>query len=386
MTPYSVNPAVTVAEVNIIRVAMPFSAARRDVESAESIDKYNASSREFTMMESLMVKVTTSDGKVGWGEAFGHASNDVVQSALENIVVPFYLGRTIDPVGASVQAQRAFHAFGRTGPVMYAVSALDMALWDLAAQYEGKTLRDLVADQRPRDDVRAYASLVHYSELPEEVTYHLSRAQDQGYESFKLHESSREAIAAARKFLGDEAPLMVDVNCRWTREDAVHAAQGLVDLNLAWLEEPVWPPDDVQGLRAVSDTGMPVAVGENASGPVDLVSICKLQAVQVIQPSVGKVGGITAMLEIFAAVQETNVQIHPHCFYYGPAVTATAQLTALLPSEIELEMPFLQWPEKLHDLHTTGPVVALPLEPGLGFKPDEDVLRRHTISNILITS
>jgi L-alanine-DL-glutamate epimerase-like enolase superfamily enzyme len=125
--------------------------------------------------------------------------------------------------------------------------------------------------------------------------------------------------------------------------------------------------------------GTPLAAGENASGVVPLIEAMDAGAVSVAQPSVGKIGGVTSMLDVFAAGRQMAVAVVPHCFYYGPALAATAQLVATLPESVELEVPFLDWPEQLHPLHGTGPELKLSAEPGLGFSPDPDVLNRHLV-------
>lgn len=382
----------SIESIELFLVSLPFDAARREVgdSNTESIDAYNASSRTFTHMEALMVKVSTADGFSGWGEGFGHKSNPATWAALEHIVAPFFLGRSSLLGQTLAEAEYAFHAFGRTGPVHYALSAIDIALWDIAAQRAGKTLREFISPDA-RDDISVYASLVHYAEEPSEVAFHLSRAGALGFKAFKLHESTTPAIAAARETVGS-SPLMVDVNCKWTKDEATAAFEGLEGLNLLWIEEPVFPPDDSQTLRELNTRFGNVSGGENHSGVQGLLQDIRLGALEFIQPSVGKIGGISAMLTLRHAAGEFGAQMVPHCFYYGPALLATAQLIALDPPSVlpdgqrrpELEIPFLHWPEVLHRWHAphqglmdSEGRIPLPESPGLGFKPVEEILHRH---------
>lgn len=364
-----------VAGIELLLVTMPFTAGRR-IHGEESIDEYNASSQTFTEMQSLVVKVTDSAGRSGWGEAFGHRTNPASWAALEEIVGPFYLGRPADPWSTRRDAEYAFHAFGRTGPVHYALSAVDTALWDLAAQRVEKPLRRLLSDSA-RDEIDCYASLVHYGEDPVEVAHHIGRAQEQGYEAFKLHESSVEAIAAARAQAGPTAALMTDVNCRWSLTEAFSAMEALAPTELLWMEEPVFPPDDTAALRSLNQRFGNISAGENASGVQGMIEQIRAGAVAFAQPSVGKIGGVSAMLEVFSAGAEADVAVVPHCFYYGPALHASAELIATLGPEVQLEVPFLQWSDQLHALHGAGPRIQLSEEPGLGFLPDDETLHRH---------
>ncbi|ASN37971.1 mandelate racemase [Arthrobacter sp. 7749] len=376
------QPEHIIRSVELLRVSMPFNAARSTEPTHESVDEFNASSRTFTSMESLMVKVTTDGGLIGWGEAFGHKVNEVTWSALVSLVAPFYLNKAVDPEALNDQAQRAFHAFGRTGPVLYAISALDIALWDIKAQIACKPLRQLL-NPSARNNIGAYASLVHYGEDPIEVAAQISRGQDLGFTAFKLHESSYDAIAAARKQAGADAPLMVDVNCRWNEADAADAIDSFLPLNLSWLEEPLWPPDDVAAHRRLSARGIPLAGGENASGVQGLDAALESGALSVAQPSLGKIGGISSMLH-YLEPRTDAAAVVPHCFYYGPAQVATAQFIAAMSTEVSLEFPLLIWDEHLHPLHAARATIDLPDSTGLGFTPDLEVLEKYLIDRIVV--
>lgn len=378
---------VRIEGLELLLTSMPFSAERR-VLAEESIDEYNASSQAFTNMESLIVKVHDSEGRIGWGEAFGHTSNPVTWAALEGLVGPFCLGRSAEPQSFRRQAEYAFHAFGRTGPVHYAVSALDTALWDLTAQRAGMPLRHLLAEQLDTlaaNEVTSYASLVHYGEDPAEVAHHIHRAQQAGFDSVKLHESSVPAVAAARQQVGDQADVMTDVNCRWDEAGADQAFRDFEPYNLLWLEEPIFPPDDTAALARLNAQHRRVAAGENASGGQGLCEQIRSGAVSFAQPSVGKIGGISAMLEVLQAGRQAQVAVAPHCFYYGPAVNATAEIIAVLAGEksagpqAQLEVPFVTWQQQLHPLHSPGPSLRLSEQPGLAFTPDGAVLHEHLI-------
>ncbi|WP_022872751.1 mandelate racemase/muconate lactonizing enzyme family protein [Nesterenkonia alba] len=377
----SPSPVPSIARIELLLTTMPFSAARR-VIGEESIDEYNASSHTFTQMQALMVKITDADGVVGWGEAFGHKTNPASWAAAEEIVGPFFLGKPAEPAAVRAEAEYAFHAFGRTGPVHFALSAVDTALWDLAAQRAGVPLRKLISPEAA-DTIDCYASLVHYGEDPVEVAHHISRAQDAGYRAFKLHESTPAAIAAAREQAGPQADLMTDVNCAWDEAGAAQALRDFAAADLLWLEEPVFPPDDTAALARLNSEYGKISAGENASGVYGLIEQMRAGALAFAQPSVGKIGGISGMLDVVAAGKAHAVTVVPHCFYYGPALNASAHLCAAIPGA-RLEVPFLQWPQQLHALHGAGPQITLDETPGLGFTPDEQVLSDHLVRSVTL--
>ncbi len=374
-------PSIT--HIEMMLTSVPFSAERRTT-AKESIDEYNASSQSFTRMEALMVRVHDSDGRSGWGEAFGHKSNPASWAALEEIVGPFALGRAAEPAEFRTEAEYAFHAFGRTGPVHFALSAVDTALWDLAAQRAGVPLRHLLA-QDAADSVSCYASLVHYGEDPVEVAHHIDRARGAGFTAFKLHESTPRAVAAAREHAGAQALLMTDVNCHWNEAGAAQALTDLAPYDLLWLEEPVFPPDDTAALARLNSVHGRVAAGENASGTQGLLQQIAAGAVSFAQPSVGKIGGISGMLDVIQAAAAANVAVAPHCFYYGPALNASAEIVAAIGGGAQLEVPFLTWPQRLHPLHGAGPQIELSQRPGLGFSPDPEVLAEHLVRSATLT-
>lgn len=385
-----------VESIELYLISLPFDAMRRKTEdsNAESIDTFNASSRAFTQMESLIVKITTAQGLVGWGEGFGHKANPATWAALEHIVAPFFLGRSTELDECLPAAEYAFHAFGRSGPVEYALSAIDIALWDIASKRAGKTLREYI-NANSRHEINAYASLVHYAEDPGEVSFHLSRAMSRGFKAFKLHESSRPAIQAARQAVGDY-PLMVDVNCKWKLSEARAAFEQLSDMNLLWIEEPVFPPDDSQSLQALNSEFSNVSAGENHSGTNGLINDMARGALEFAQPSIGKIGGVSAMLQVREAGRRLNVHVIPHCFYFGPALLASAQIIALDPPvrledghiRPELEIPFLDWEVQLHSWHaphqallSSEGTLPLPTAPGIGFEPETEIMNQHTLKH-----
>ncbi|MFO6297408.1 mandelate racemase/muconate lactonizing enzyme family protein [Rahnella selenatireducens] len=372
-----------ITHIQVLRVAIPFSSGR-EKSHEKNTDAYNAASPTLTRMETLLVKITTDTGLHGWGEGFGHLSNPMTETALNGLVGRFFLGQTCpqspDEIDSLMQqAEINFHAFGRTGPVMFALSAVDIALWDLVAKARNQPLWQLLGAKRHK--IGVYASLVSYGNDPQRVAEKVLNTYDAGFRAIKLHETEYTAIAAAREVLPQDAELMVDVNCPWSVEDATAQAQKLRPLDLGWLEEPVWPPDDLAGLAKVRTQGTRIAAGENAAGVQGFVEHFEHGAIDVAQPSVSKVGGITAMLKVFALAKQYSVRVVPHCFYYGAGLMASAQLVALLDESVSLEVPFIQWQEQLYPQLDFTPRMVLPDAPGLGFEPSPAVIQKYLVSS-----
>ncbi len=251
----------------------------------------------FPTMDHLLVGVETDAGITGWGEGFGHSIIPATKAALETYVGPWFIGKDATDINAlHREAAQAFHISGRNGPVVYAHSAVDIALWDIAGKRAGLPLCDLLGGAR-RKEVRAYASLMRYAR-PATVGKICGDMIARGFKAIKLHEHGVDEVKAAREAAGDGIAIMNDVNCPWTVAQAMEMERAYRPAKLAWLEEPVWPPEDHDGLAAVRKGGATrIAAGENAAGVHDFRDLFQKGAIDIAQPSVTKIGGITEMRE-----------------------------------------------------------------------------------------
>jgi L-alanine-DL-glutamate epimerase-like enolase superfamily enzyme len=125
---------------------------------------------------------------------------------------------------------------------------------------------------------------------------------------------------------------MVDVNCPWTADEAFRQAQSWRDLDLYWLESPSGRRKISPVLHGFAVPGSRFPPGK-CRGDGELIQLMASGAVDIVQPSVCKVGGISAMLRLFALAHQYPVRVIPHCFYYGAGMLATAHLVALLPEK-----------------------------------------------------
>lgn len=332
-------------------------------------------------MNTVWLRVRTDQGIDGWGEAFGHGSSAASLAVLDTQLAPAILGRDArDISGLRRRLSEAFHLYGRNGPHVFALSALDIALWDIAGKVAGQPLWRLLGGS-PVGSLTCYASLLRYGSA-DQVHSACQRAADRGYLDVKLHEITTPEITAAREALGDEARLMVDVNCPWTIWKALAMTRELEDLDLTWLEEPVWPPGDFEGLARVRlEGGIPIAAGENAAGLHDFKAAFEAGAQDIAQPSVTKIGGPSAMVEIAALAKAYGVRLVPHNAYFGAGYLASLHLVAALAPEAPFERLFVDLQASpYHDMvEAKGGRVAVPGGPGLGRDPDMDVLRKHLV-------
>lgn len=359
-------PADVIASIDTFPLRVPFRA--RPGEAARP------------PVDSLLVKVTTAGGCEGWGEAFGFEATPVTRRAVHDLVAPLCTGRDPAAIGPLMgEVQRRLQVFGRAGAVIHALSAVDTALWDIKGKTAGLPLYQLLGGGA--DSLPCYASLDPYGE-PRAVRGAVREALAAGFGDVKLHERDVPAVRAAREEAGPGAGLMLDVNCPWTQAEALAAAGELREFRLRWLEEPLWPPEDRAGLaRLRAACGIPLAAGENAGTLLDLAAL--MDAVDYVQPSPAKMGGVTELRAVFDAAAARGAAVVPHTFYHGPGLLAAVHVTAALGAPGAL----IEWRHSALEALPYGDAllpdrgrIRVPQGPGLGLDPDPDVLRRFPLA------
>ncbi|SDE58271.1 L-alanine-DL-glutamate epimerase [Variovorax sp. CF079] len=353
-------------EIHLIRVPFDMGAAPKAFAGMN-----------WTSVDSLFVRVCTDVGVEGWGEGWGHVACPTTSAALASLVGPAFIGSEVsDRSALMAEMAHRFHIHGRSGPVVYALSAIEIALWDIAGKVASLPIASLLGGA-PRE-LTAYASLLRYAE-PELVARAVERALAQGFRHIKLHEVRLETVRAARAACGESVWMALDTNCPWSVSQSIDNARALEASRLAWLEEPVWPPEDFHGLarvRAAAST--PIAAGENVAGIHEMESMLRTGAVDICQPSVIKFGGIEAVAQAVTLARAHGVDYVPHCFYFGPGFLASLHLAAAYAPEVPFELFFgdLQ-ASPYHDaVRARDGQLAVPTGPGLGIEPDLAVIDR----------
>ncbi len=332
-------------------------------------------------MLTLFVKVTTDDGIVGWGEAFGFGISAVTAYTIETILTPLLVGRDpSDPSAVTTGLARQLHSMGRYGPVVFGLSGIDIALWDIAGKVAGKPLHALLGSDGTCTHVPIYASLLRFGGDAKLVAANVERALARGHRHVKLHEHTVESVAVARRVAGDAIPLMLDVNCAWNVDEAIAAARALEPYRLLWIEEPIWPPEDLDALARIRrETGAPLAAGENATTIAEIGRL--LRTISFAQPSVTKIGGVTGLRTILADAKNAPGEVALHSPYVGPGLIATLHVIAALQPDGVAERYFCDLEASpLGDaVVVRDGMLAVPSGPGLGIDVDEDVIARYRI-------
>jgi L-alanine-DL-glutamate epimerase-like enolase superfamily enzyme len=274
---------------------------------------------EMTHFSLLTVRIRDSDGVEGVGYTYtvGRTGGPSVLSMLTHDVVPLLIGE--DPRRIEHLWEKmwwALHYVGRGGIASFAISAVDVALWDLKAKRAGEPLWRLLGGHDNR--VRAYAGGIDL-QLPLDRLRDQTQANlDRGFRAIKMKvgrdrlAEDVERVAAMREFLGPDIPLMVDANMRWSVEQAIRAARHFADQDVYWLEEPTIPEDFDGHRRVQTEGGVPIASGENLHTVYEFQKLIAAGGAAFPELDVSNIGGITAWLKVARLAEAANLPVTSH--------------------------------------------------------------------------
>jgi D-galactarolactone cycloisomerase len=347
-----------------------------------------------------LVEVVTDAGLVGWGEAFaqGLEPPQIAAATLESALKPLVLGA--DPRDTEVLWHRMYHAtrdYGRKGTVIAAISAIDVALWDLCGKAAGLPVHRLLGGAF-RTRVQAYATgfyrIAGQGEAPrladEARAHHAAGLRAMKVKlGYGLADDVAVMAAVADAVAGRDVTLMIDTNHAYGVGDAIRLGRALADHQLRWYEEPV-APEHIAGYREVRDrVPMPVAGGENEHTLYGFRDFLAAGAVDIAQPDLCSVGGFTGAKHVIALAQAHGVQINPHVWGTAVAQAASLQLIAAVPvahHSVFAQEPIFEFDRSAHPFReqlVDAPVrhvdgwVSVPDRPGLGIEIDRALLAHH---------
>ena len=297
---------------------------------------------------------------------------------------------------------------GRRGMVIHALSAIEMALWDLCGKATGLPVHALLGGAT-RDRITPYASLQpagkRFEEYRDALCASALRAKALGFRAMKteitmngpyahngMHESydrHTDVLAAVRQAIGPDITLMVDVQYLW--DDAATCLSVVRDwgeFGVYFLETPLWSDNVHEMAKLVEAAPMPIAFGEWLATRWEFEELMDIGRVQVAQPDVGRVGGIGEAKIVCDMALERGRSIVPHCWKTGISISATAHLAFVtnhcafieyLPPQLCNERLRRELAQEELVLDADG-TIGLPTKPGLGVEVDWDVVRRYTVA------
>ncbi len=341
--------------------------------------------------DAVVVKVTTDDGLIGYGEAHhGRAPGAVahfVNTTLRQLVLGLDAADVTGVWARVYRMQLGSHGMGAGASI--GLSGIDMALWDLRGKATGWPLYRLLGGAaRP---IPAYAGGVSlgYQE-PAKLVDEARALVAAGYKAVKLRigdtvERDLERIAAVRKAFGEGLVILADANTGYTVADARRAMPGLDAHGVGWLEEP-FPAHDHRSYALAATFGrVPLAAGENHYTRFEFTRVIEDRVITILQPDLAKTGGVTEALRIAALASAWKLSINPHTSMTGLSMAASIHFLAAIENAGYFEADASR-NNLFRDTLTSTPYAldrdgcVRPLEtPGIGVEVDEDFLAKHPV-------
>jgi L-rhamnonate dehydratase len=347
-----------------------------------------ASMSTFTFHGWLVVEVFTDDGRVGIGNAA--LAPRVTKQVIDLYLKPLLMGQ--DPWDIEFLWQHMYRrtmAFGRKGIGMVAISAVDIALWDLLGKSAGQPVYRLLGG-RTKERIPVYASRLYSTPL-DELAEEAGKYRDAGYRAMKLRfgwgpthgaagmQRNVELVRTVRETVGDEVDIMADAYMGWNLDYARRMLPLLEPFNLRWLEEPV-VPDDVQGYAQLKAAGrVPIAGGEHEFTLWGFREMLEARAVDYIQFDTNRVGGISQARKISALAEAYGVPVIPHAGqmhnYHIVMASLNSPMAEFFPKvDVEVGNELFWYLLKGEPTAQDGFVDLRDDLPGLGLTVDEDAL------------
>ena len=344
-----------------------------------------------------LVKITTEDGLVGWGEG-------AAASLIDELLAPLVIGG--NPMQRAGLWERMFHALYNAnifvGLAGSALSAIDIALWDLAGKATGLPAHALLGG-KVRNRVAVYATGLYYTEgeFPNRLLDEARSYVERGFTGIKTKvggltvEEDVRRVRALRETIGPDVRLMVDANEAYNATTAIRIGHKLADLDLMWFEEPVNAQDIEAYLQVKDALPMAIAGGENLRTRFEFKDYLARRAYDIAQPDIMHCGGITEMARICSMANAYGIQVNPHVWGSPIMIAATLHLTATLPPcptardpqpyAQEPVMEFDRTPSAIRQQVCSEPFdqrdsyIQVPEGPGLGIEVDEYAVRDLSI-------
>ena len=372
--------------------------------------RFFSSQCAFPERNSLLVQVETDEGVYGWGEGGQYGPPEPVKSCIDNVLGPMLLGR--DPMDKGILWHPMYSMtrdFGQRGSYIEAISALDIALWDICGKIFGVPVGKLMGG-RQRTHVHRYATGCYYrgerylelgdtlSELQEEA---MSYVED-GFDRLKIKvgllpvKDDARRVAAIRRSVGDGVELFVDCNHAYRANTAVRMGKYLEENGVLFMEEPVMPEDREGYIAVRGSLDLAVAAGECEFTLYGFKELISRGCVDIAQPDLCVCGGLSEFLRILAIADAYGTSVVPHVWGSGIALAAALGAISAMPLEPHTanpvpmqNEPVIEYDRNLNPLRDellTEPIriengmVKVPDGPGLGVDIDPEILSKYNIN------
>jgi L-alanine-DL-glutamate epimerase-like enolase superfamily enzyme len=322
----------------------------------------------------IVTEIQTDDGGAGHGFSWTPTIGpQAVKALLDYDIAPFITGLPANPETVWDALWKRLHEAGGGGLTTIAMAGVDLALWDLQARRAQTSVTGLLGQRQESAEVYGSGVNLHYT--LEELVAQTERWVAAGHRAVKIKvgkpdiREDAERVAAVRSVLGPDRKLMIDANQRWDLPTTFKALEVLAEFGLEWLEEPIRADDLWAYRRLRKHSPVPIALGENLHTIYRFRDFIEAEAVDIIQPNIIRVGGITPFRRIVELARTNSIRVMPHLL---PELSGQLALTLAEPTLVEdvedasfEQLGILAGPSPVHFANSR---VTLTDQPGLGFR------------------
>ena len=374
-------------------LAMKITNCISKILSKELPYEINDAVRKISYRDIILIRITTDENitgiafLTGLGVAYG-SELMIINQIIQNSLKPFLIGE--DPLNINKIWANMFNKtirFGRKGAVIRAISGVDIALWDIMGKVAKLPLYKLLGCYQ--EQVNFYASGGFYTndnqdKLKDEINNYIEK----GYQSVKIKVGSQnikedvERVRETYELIDGRMMLMIDACEKWDALTAIRFMKKIEDIDLYFLEEPV-PADDIKGFKKIKDfIHIPIAAGENEYTKFGFLSLIESAFVDIIQPDVTRVGGVTEWMKCAALAEANNILCIPHCIQEIHIHLAAASPSTPMIEYFDENHPLQSFISELFikpKLEIINGYLIPPKEYGIGLEVNEDIEQKYLV-------
>lgn len=335
-------------------------------------------------------RIFTDAGQVGYGYTGTHASiglDNLLTSCITDVYQPLLLGedpREVETLHNKLLRDPPTHWVGRGGITQMALSAVDLALWDLKAKANNEPLWHLLGGNA-QERVEAYNTDCGWLDRSQDKLVEDCRRmiEENGFSAVKMKigkpnpKEDLDRIEAVRNGIGSKPRLMVDANAKWDLPLALEYGPRLSDFDLTWFEEPLWHDDVAAHAQLAESIETPLALGELLYTIDQFREFVLADAVHYLQPDASRCGGITGLWEVANLGESRNLPVSPH---HGDMMQA--QIHAVIAHSACRQLEYIPW--ALHcfkePVSVSEGFYKIPEEPGAGTTLTSEAMEKYAVS------
>ncbi|WP_018998382.1 mandelate racemase/muconate lactonizing enzyme family protein [Hirschia maritima] len=386
---------------------MKITEIRSHVLQYDLDEELGYSQQYYTKRTAHLVEVRTDEGITGWGECFGGGGIALANKTIvEQVIQPMIIG--MNPLDRDVIWHKAYNLMrdhGQKGMPIQSLSGVDIALWDIAGKYYNQPVYQLLGGAF-REEIPVYGygmMLQRVPDLKERFKTDSAQIVEAGFKATKMKiglgvKEDIELVETVRDAVGPDFQVMVDANHAYTTREAMTLGHEFEKMGIYWFEEPV-APEDHQGYRDLCEAlVLNIAGGEAEFTSFGFRDLIKNRCVDILQPEVCALGGITEYQKIIAMARAHFVPVVNHVWGSAVAVGTNMHLLAALPDFPGAAHPvqpmleydttpnrfreeLLQKPLNIQErVKQSGGTIPIPTGPGLGVDPDPDFVRHFEVN------